>query len=641
MFSVRAHLSGVENAQLITSDLQQATTAISLQPQNKQQPAKCAINLESSSQATATVSSTTASVASIIKNEPNNFESDTVLPVGITLQPAIPPPQLDSQLKPEPYLEKVQAKASWEKSQLAQPPPPYGPISTTENFISSTQTVLAPKTADMESGFLMFTEDNKGMTVLTDADDLTHLAPDAGDLCVPMLPEMDFNELSLLDELFVNSTSYNIDSANIFNEDEFFTNLTSNENDKLKLDSLDNLGLELENNNLNKRYDSTFMGLNNKGIPDIKSLGYDQQYPLSNDPFLSFTNQNDDLFISGSPTTRSDCSLTDSYSCSTNSPSNSSSPNSTQYSPQSTSCDEMTNKLSLCDTTDFAEDKDLEMRSSFIPIDDDYLLNDFSYSDSNMDDFFDWISNGNSNTLGMPSLISDMPSGGSAGIGGKAKSKSINLKPNAACLEALLQNDKLVGNLKKKKIYNSDQLLSIPTQVATAQTLSPPAQLATTTTNTTPVAVPASTGLLGPQTQSALKRKNSNILIYTTLANGGEKKIKNLVLTAATTAVTDPKLTTAAMTIGDKSTVHHFVLTKNNELIPKANLVAASASPQSFKVAKRVLPTDSGSELLVTDVNANTIEKTFGDLKDELSLKKARPDSDKLYCKLPVFEIQP
>lgn len=600
----------MENAQLITSDVQTV---------NYQQPpaqSNCEINIKPvlSKHPVASVT------ASLVKLEPDKFDSKvSLLPeVKTTPTTVVSSGAVVNPVDLKPYQIQLKPLIRSDDHQ-----PQYCPTSSTEKFISSTQTVLAPKTADMESGFLMFTDDNKGMTVLTDADDLTHLAPDAGDLCVPMLPEMDFNDLSLLDELFVNGTSYNIDSTNIFSEDDFFNNLTNIDNEKLKLDTLDNLNLELDNANFTKKYtDANFMGLTSKGITDIKSLSYDQQYPLSNDPFLSFTNQSDDLFNTGSPTTRSDCSISDSYTSSTNSPSNSSSPNSLQFSPRSASCDEMTNKISLCDTTDFAEDKELEMRTPFIPIDDDYLLNDFSYSDSNMDDFFDWLSNGNSNALGMPNLVNDVssqpPSFGN--IKANNKSKPTNAKPNGACLEALLQNDKLVGSLKKK-MYNSDQLLTqdtLPAQSQPAQTQQP-----SQSQQSPLVANSAASGPLfaiGPQPQSALKRKNSNILIYTTLSNTGEKKIKNVVLSAD--GLTNGKLS-------DKSTVHHFVLTKNNELIPKANFVAN----QSYKVSKRVLPVDSLNDNLMADVAINTANESFNSLKDELILKKARPDLEKVYCK--------
>ncbi|XP_044731137.1 hypoxia-inducible factor 1-alpha isoform X2 [Chrysoperla carnea] len=53
---------------------------------------------------------------------------------------------------------------------------------------TATSKIFAPRTSDMNKGFLMFSEE-EGITILKDdPDDLTHLAPTAGDVCVP-LPE--------------------------------------------------------------------------------------------------------------------------------------------------------------------------------------------------------------------------------------------------------------------------------------------------------------------------------------------------------------------------------------------------------------------------------------------------------------------
>ncbi|KAG5670956.1 hypothetical protein PVAND_001185 [Polypedilum vanderplanki] len=52
---------------------------------------------------------------------------------------------------------------------------------------SVTSTIFAPRTKDMNKGYLMFAEDDTGLTMLKDEpDDLTHLAPTAGDACISL-----------------------------------------------------------------------------------------------------------------------------------------------------------------------------------------------------------------------------------------------------------------------------------------------------------------------------------------------------------------------------------------------------------------------------------------------------------------------
>ncbi|XP_058813465.1 protein similar [Topomyia yanbarensis] len=51
----------------------------------------------------------------------------------------------------------------------------------------ATDKIFAPRTQDMNKGFLMFSEEEPGLTMLKDEpDDLTHLAPTAGDACIPL-----------------------------------------------------------------------------------------------------------------------------------------------------------------------------------------------------------------------------------------------------------------------------------------------------------------------------------------------------------------------------------------------------------------------------------------------------------------------
>lgn len=589
----------MENAHLLTSDVQEAASVVTFEP---------TVPLCAPISATASVIQPKSAIYPLPAFAEETFQV-----------PVLTKPQVSSVLKSASDIEE-------QLSQLASQLCPAPVSSATENCISSTATVLAPKTADMESGFLMFTDDNTGMTVLTDADDLTHLAPDAGDLCVPMLSDMDFNDLSIFDDIFLNSTSFNINGSNGLSEDDLLNNLANFDADKLKMDSFDNLNLEPEMNL--KKYDSTGMlAMAGKGIPTLKSTAY-EQFALSNDPFLSFGTQSDELLMSTSPVTPSSGSLSDPYSSSSNSPTGSPSSRMNHFSPPSSSGDEISDR-SLCDTTDFSDDKDLEMRAPFIPIDDDFLLNDFAYSDSNMDDLLSWI--GCSKTGNAPATNETTTSYGN----GKLSLTSAG-KASGGCLEALLQNDELVCSLKNK-MYNSNQLMTgTPAPTTQTQSQQQPrqesmAKSATCAGNNGKPSLSSSApfvqagGIAQAQSQgaqSAMKRKNSNILIYTTL-NTGDKKFKNLVLSA------DPF---SAAKLADKgSTVHHFVLTKNNELIPKSNFTSQLSHP--FKVSsKRVLPMepDPSGNLLM---NASAVQDSFAKAEDIL-LKKARQETDKhSYCK--------
>lgn len=525
--------SGIENGQSLTSNLQSRDffiPGIPLEPHHK------TVSINSNLPVSAT--------ASVIKLKPTKKNQDLAVL--------------------SPLTETLLAKST--ALPLPQPPTP--------GFTSSTATVLAPKTADMESGFLVFTEDNKAMTILPDAEDLTHLAPDAGDLCVSMLPDMDFNDLCLFDDLF--NESYN---SSLFTDEEI-----SADSDKLKSDSYD--GSETES--MMKKFNSSqsYFEINDKDLPDMKSLtNYDQQF-LSNDPFLSFSNQTDELFSSSSTLSNASSSnkhlnsinpsssMSDLYSSSSStssssSPTNSSSCSSMQFSPQSSStCDgETTNvatKLNLCDNSDFIDDKDMEMRAPFIPIDDDYLLGDMAaFTDGNMDDLFNWISNNNSKQF-------DGQFGGTNGQAGEKLRPKIH--GAGGCLEALLQNDDLVFNLKNKLI-NSNQIVANNDENGNGNKSS-----------FSPVKIPVASPVVHQQTQqpqpppmpSTLKRKNSNILIYTALnvnsaTSHQDKRIKNNNDSMGSENKSPP------------TNVHHFVLTKNNELIPKANF-----DNQSFKSVKKV-----------------------------------------------------
>jgi hypothetical protein len=71
------------------------------------------------------------------------------------------------------------------------------------NATCSTSKIFAPKTAEMESGFLMPTNEEDALTLIIckeEPDDLTHLAPMAGDECVPLDVPLLEDLLASLDE---------------------------------------------------------------------------------------------------------------------------------------------------------------------------------------------------------------------------------------------------------------------------------------------------------------------------------------------------------------------------------------------------------------------------------------------------------
>uniref|UniRef100_A0AAR5PAB4 Hypoxia-inducible factor 1-alpha n=1 Tax=Dendroctonus ponderosae TaxID=77166 RepID=A0AAR5PAB4_DENPD len=66
-------------------------------------------------------------------------------------------------------------------------PPKEPPAESAGRPHTATKTIFAPRTEDMSKGFLTFSEEEPGLTMLKDEpDDLTHLAPVAGDVCVPL-----------------------------------------------------------------------------------------------------------------------------------------------------------------------------------------------------------------------------------------------------------------------------------------------------------------------------------------------------------------------------------------------------------------------------------------------------------------------
>ena len=297
------------------------------------------------------------------------------------------------------------------------------------SFQSSTKTVFAPKTADMESGFIVFA-DSGNIQLATDADDLTHLAPEAGDdVCVPypgLLPE--FNDVNFFEEVFLNN---NI-NTNLFADEEKLKladeTINFNIND-LNPSAIDELTDKINDNSIYKSFSHNLI----KNYNNFRDNSNVDDSPLPNDPFLS---PNDDKF-SSSPS--SDSSI-DPYSSETNSPINISSPILSQTSNFfcCKSPTEEVSKLNLNDSkVDFVDEKTLEMRAPFIPIDDFPLLLDGDFQiNANIDDL-------NFGNLSDEKLLSpnDSFSKSSLAFESIAPQKS-------NCLEALLQTDCIQKTIK-------------------------------------------------------------------------------------------------------------------------------------------------------------------------------------------------
>uniref|UniRef100_A0A0A9WWP6 Hypoxia-inducible factor 1-alpha n=2 Tax=Lygus hesperus TaxID=30085 RepID=A0A0A9WWP6_LYGHE len=92
------------------------------------------------------------------------------------------------------------------KSELPSPKPKVSDCCQNLRPTPATQKIFAPKTAEMTSEFLKSSDDDPCSTSITDElDDLTHLAPTAGDTCVPLgtplLNDVLHNILSNNDEI--------------------------------------------------------------------------------------------------------------------------------------------------------------------------------------------------------------------------------------------------------------------------------------------------------------------------------------------------------------------------------------------------------------------------------------------------------
>ncbi|XP_048509123.1 protein similar isoform X2 [Athalia rosae] len=72
---------------------------------------------------------------------------------------------------------------------------------------TATASIFAPRTKEMNKGFLTFSEDQPGLTMLKDEpEDLTHLAPTPGDVCVPLEDTPFLSDM--LDEFILGNDNY-------------------------------------------------------------------------------------------------------------------------------------------------------------------------------------------------------------------------------------------------------------------------------------------------------------------------------------------------------------------------------------------------------------------------------------------------
>lgn len=200
------------------------------------------------------------------------------------------------------------------------------PVAVTElrgnNLIRTatvTASVFAPRTEDMNSGFLMPNESgNSGLTIVDDvtatdpAQDLTHLAPEAGDTYIPL----DLDNLPSFDGLDMDDLLHDIDLMNASASQSSPSDCQGSSLDDVC--ALDDSSPHATNSLFNSldfprhKFEDGITGDSDSGISsisaspsdhrqdsidklptgDISTLGTtttDRVSPLNNDPFLSFT----------------------------------------------------------------------------------------------------------------------------------------------------------------------------------------------------------------------------------------------------------------------------------------------------------------------------------------------------------------
>ncbi|XP_050420456.1 protein similar-like isoform X2 [Adelges cooleyi] len=104
------------------------------------------------------------------------------------------------------------AKPSPSPPAVAIVPPSKKPAASSDSPKAATAKIFVPRTEDMNKGFLTFSDDDTGLTMLKDEpEDLTHLAPTAGDVCVPLdtcgLNHLGFVMSDVLEDLILTDCS--------------------------------------------------------------------------------------------------------------------------------------------------------------------------------------------------------------------------------------------------------------------------------------------------------------------------------------------------------------------------------------------------------------------------------------------------
>ncbi|XP_049788557.1 protein similar isoform X1 [Schistocerca nitens] len=88
---------------------------------------------------------------------------------------------------PQAVTSKIFASAPKDIIHQQSPPKLSAPATDLPRPQATTSKIFAPRTEDMNKGYLMFSDEEPGLTILKDEpEDLTHLAPTAGDVCVPL-----------------------------------------------------------------------------------------------------------------------------------------------------------------------------------------------------------------------------------------------------------------------------------------------------------------------------------------------------------------------------------------------------------------------------------------------------------------------
>ncbi|XP_030765742.1 hypoxia-inducible factor 1-alpha isoform X3 [Sitophilus oryzae] len=136
-----------------------------------------------SSTSSAASSPEPAKIASEVIEVDSSCDNSSKKVVVEKLVPAVVPVKVKGPILPVRQSKPVSVTAKLFSS--------YEPAKEAEPVVArphtATKTIFAPRTEDMSKGFLTFSEEEPGLTMLKDEpDDLTHLAPVAGDVCVPL-----------------------------------------------------------------------------------------------------------------------------------------------------------------------------------------------------------------------------------------------------------------------------------------------------------------------------------------------------------------------------------------------------------------------------------------------------------------------